>query len=123
VAKPQFAASQMDWAALQADHSAWLGRVRRAFATLDADGDGVASVEEIAARLSLKLPLSEARARCPFCWAPLTCAVFLTMTHAEALKSSVSARGWSLPLADALRGNFWETAKASSSDRQSAHST
>ena len=59
IAKEQFAASQMDWRALQQDRDAWVARVRRAFEDIDRDEDGVASVDEIVARLTLKLPLSE----------------------------------------------------------------
>ena len=67
VAKGQFAASQIDWAALQADRAAWLARARSAFRALDADGDGVCGVDEIVACLARKLPLGEVRAAAARC--------------------------------------------------------
>lgn len=60
VAKVQLAASQMDWRALQQrDVQAWLEAARRAFASLDADGDGVWSRNEIVQCLRQKLAPSE----------------------------------------------------------------
>lgn len=59
VAKGQFAASQIDWGALQQNHARWLECVRRAFDEFDTDGDGVCSVQEIVACLKAKLPLTE----------------------------------------------------------------
>lgn len=60
VGKFQFAASQMDWKALQENQTErWLRCARRAFADLDADKDGVVSVEDMVALLRHKLPPSE----------------------------------------------------------------
>ena len=59
VAKGQFAASQIDWGALQKDHARWLDCVRHAFDEFDTDGDGVCSVDEIVRCLKAKLPLTE----------------------------------------------------------------
>jgi len=61
VAKGQFAASQIDWAALQRDRDHWLHCVRRAFDEFDTDHDGVCSLDEIVACLKAKLPLTEVR--------------------------------------------------------------
>jgi calcium-dependent protein kinase len=63
VAKSQFAASQMDWAAVQSSHTErWLRCARRAFADLDADRDGVVSTEDMVALLRHKLPPAEVEA-------------------------------------------------------------
>ena len=60
VGKTQLAASQMDWKALQESQTErWLRCARRAFADLDADRDGVVSVEDMVALLRHKLPPSE----------------------------------------------------------------
>lgn len=61
VAKGQFAASQIDWAALQRDRDHWLACVKRAFEEFDADHDGVCGFDEIVACLKAKLPLTEVR--------------------------------------------------------------
>lgn len=66
VAKGQLAASQIDWATLQADRDAWLRCVRRAFEEFDADHDGVCGLDEIVACLKAKLPLTEVSAQ-PAC--------------------------------------------------------
>ena len=65
VAKGQLAASQIDWATLQADRDAWLRCVRRAFEEFDADHDGVCGLDEIVACLKTKLPLTEVSHRPP----------------------------------------------------------
>lgn len=65
VDKAQFAASQIDWAVLQQNHSQWLHCVRRAFNEFDSDGDGVCSVDDIIKCLQTKLPLTEVSS-CPF---------------------------------------------------------
>ena len=58
--KSEFAASQMDWRAMQADRrEAWLACARHAFADLDKDGDGVLSVDEMVASLRQRLPADE----------------------------------------------------------------
>lgn len=63
VRRSAFAASQIDWAALQrSDVDAWIAIARRAFGRLDTDGDGVISADEIAASLRAKLPDDELRA-------------------------------------------------------------
>lgn len=60
VAKSQLAASQIDWAELQTNHSEeWLRLARRAFADLDSDRDGLVSAEDMIALLRHKLPPSE----------------------------------------------------------------
>ena len=66
VAKGQLAASQIDWATLQADRDAWLRCVRRAFEEFDADHDGVCGLDEIIACLKAKLPLTEVGAQTAF---------------------------------------------------------
>jgi calcium-dependent protein kinase len=57
-----FAASQIDWAALQRrDVGAWIDIAQRAFSRLDTDRDGVISPDEIVASLRAKLPEDELR--------------------------------------------------------------
>ena len=73
VAKGQLAASQIDWATLQADRDAWLRCVRRAFEEFDADHDGVCGLDEIVACLKAKLPLTEVSHRPPLHAAQAVC--------------------------------------------------
>ncbi len=81
VAKGQFAASQIDWGALQKDHSQWLECVRRAFDEFDTDGDGVCSVDEIVRCLKAKLPLTEVYScNCSSPHIPC-CSLLLTFNH------------------------------------------
>ncbi|WPT18299.1 Calcium-dependent protein kinase 2 [Picochlorum sp. SENEW3] len=59
VGKTQFAASQMDWRAIQSNTEQWLSYARKVFADLDKDKDGILSAEDMAALLRHKLPPSE----------------------------------------------------------------
>ena len=60
IAKSQFAASQIDWSAVQKSNTErWISRARKVFADLDTDMDGVLSAEEMAALLRRKLPSEE----------------------------------------------------------------
>ena len=60
IGKAQFSASQIDWKVLQRSNvGKWIERARRVFATLDKDGDGVLSSEDITSLLASKLPPEE----------------------------------------------------------------
>lgn len=63
VAKIQLAASQMDWRVIAENQTErWLRCARRAFSDLDADKDGLVSVEDMVALLRHKLPPAEVEA-------------------------------------------------------------
>lgn len=58
----EFAASQVDWRAVQQSHGdVWAAAVRHCFAALDTDGDGLIRCDDIAATLRDKLPPAELR--------------------------------------------------------------
>lgn len=60
IKKMQFAASQIDWKALQRSNTEkWIDHARKVFADLDVDGDGVLNCEEMTNLLRRKLPPSE----------------------------------------------------------------
>lgn len=60
IKKMQFAASQIDWKALQRSNTErWIEHARKVFAELDVDGDGVLNSEEMTNLLRRKLPPSE----------------------------------------------------------------
>lgn len=60
IKKMQFAASQIDWKALQRNNTdVWIDHARKVFADLDVDGDGVLNCEEMTNLLRRKLPPSE----------------------------------------------------------------
>mmetsp|Transcript_4670 Transcript_4670/g.10122 ORF Transcript_4670/g.10122 Transcript_4670/m.10122 type:complete len:774 (+) Transcript_4670:212-2533(+) len=63
VDKAAFAASQVDWKELQQQHKErWIAMVRRTFASLDQDNDGVLKASEIIEALGQNLPESEVKA-------------------------------------------------------------
>ena len=60
IKKMQFAASQIDWKALQRSNTErWIEHASKVFAELDVDGDGVLNCEEMTNLLRSKLPPSE----------------------------------------------------------------
>lgn len=60
IKKMQFAASQIDWKALQRNNTErWIDHARKVFADLDIDGDGVLNCEEMTNLLRRKLPPAE----------------------------------------------------------------
>jgi hypothetical protein len=62
IGKAQLAASQIDWRQVQQNNMpGWLEAVRRCFAELDRDGDGIWSCHEILECLQSKLSPSEVR--------------------------------------------------------------